>query len=150
MRYIVAVIFALTVFTARSQDTKIVHKVVLKKDSIKFYNVSHAPMEFGESYFVCQENYAYSFTETGFNELVSALKAQSPDIVAFRSPDNKSITCIFPKLATKGIRDLHDFISEHFSDKVMAQVSTQHVVHVQVVSQYDPLNTPAEKGFGYN
>lgn len=150
MRYIAAFIFALTFFTARSQDHKIVYKVVLKKDSIKFYNVSHAPMEFGESYFVCREDYNFSFTDAGFNELVSALKTQAPDIVAFKSPDNKSVICIFPKLSTKGIRDLHDFISQKFPDKAMAQVKEQHVVHVQVVGSYDPLNTPAEKGFGYN
>jgi hypothetical protein len=150
MKYILSAIFTIGVLAGISQEIKKTSKVVLIKDSIQVFDKKYASLQFGESYFVCKEEYNYPFTDAGFDALVDDLKAQAPDIAAFKSADRKAVICIFPKLSTKGIRELHDFISAHFPDKTMAQVKKQQTIHVQVVQNYDPLDPESEKGFSYN
>lgn len=150
MKHTLTVIFTMTLFFCYSQQIKKTHKVVLKTDSISIFNEKYPSLVSGESYFVCKEEFSYSFTDAGFDQLKAELKSQSPDILAFKSPDNKAIICIFPKHTTRGIYELHDFLSKKFSDSAMSQVKTQQTIHVQVVDAYDPHNLPSEKGFSYN
>ncbi|MBS1636620.1 MAG: hypothetical protein JST26_11945 [Bacteroidetes bacterium] len=124
--------------------------MVLKTDSITIFNDKYPSLISGESYFVCKEDYTYSFTDAGFDKFRSDLKSQSPDILAFKSADNKSLICIFPKLSTKGIYELHDFVLKQFEESAMSQVKTKQTIHVQVVDSYDPHDLPSEKGFSYN
>lgn len=150
MKYILATVMTLGMLICQAQEIRKTHKVVLMKDSIQLFDKKYAPMQFGPSYFVCKVDYNYAFTDNGFKNFADKAKAQNAEIVAFKSPDNKSMICIFPKLSTRGIHELHDFIANNFEDSVMSQAQKKQTVHVQVVDGYDPHDLPSERGFNYN
>lgn len=150
MKYILATVMVLGMLVCSAQETKKTYKVVLMKDSIQLFDKKYAPMQFGPSYFVCKIDYNYSFTDSGFKNFADKAKAQNTEIVAFKSSDNKSMICIFPKLSTRGIYDLQEFIAKNFDESVMSQAKAKYTVHVQVVDGYDPHDLPATRGFSYN
>ena len=150
MKYIFTFLFAFTALLSFSQEIS-TRKIVLSNDSIGLYNKMVPATRFGPSYFLCLQEYSKSFSNESFNSLIDNLKKQHPDIIALKAVDNKSVICIIPKHAMKGIYNFHDFISSNFDPQLLGHITSKQIVHIQVVPEYDPANKEEEKGFkGFN
>jgi len=150
MKHILTFIFALGILSCTSQEIS-VNKIVLSTDSIVIYNIKYPSTQFGPSYFLCLQEYTNRFSDDAFNTLTANFKKYSPDIITLKASDNKSVVCIFPKHALKGISNLHGFISTNFDTQLIEQIKLRRTVHIQVTNEYDPANKEEEKGFkGFN
>jgi len=135
----------------KAQDIKIDNKIVLLNDSVPVYNIWHPSTAFSHSYFICLQKFDVAFTDESFNGLVSNLKRKNQDIAIYKSADNKSVTCIFPKHTLAGIKNMQDFVLSNFDTYLNGHLLQKQTVHIQVASEYDVNNKPEEKGFkGFN
>ena len=135
----------------KAQDAYVRNKIVLLNDKVPIYNVWYPSTTFGHSYFICLQEFDIAFTDASFSNLESNLKAKNKDISAFKSADNKSVTCIFPKHTLSGIKNIQDFILVNLDSYLNGHLVQKQTVHIQVASEYDVKNKPEEKGFtGFN
>src|ERR1700745_1270343 len=128
MKYIFTLLFAFVNLLSFSQEIS-TRKIVLSNDSIVLYNKKIISTQFGPSYFLCFQEYSKTISNESFNGLVENLKKHNPDIVALMGPDNKSIICIIPKHAIKGIYNFHDFISSNFASQLSGEIRSKQTVH---------------------
>jgi len=135
----------------KAQDANVRNKIVLLNDKISIYNVLYPSTTFSHSYFMCLQEFDVAFTDASFNNLESNLKAKNKDISIYKSADNKSVTCVFPKHTLAGIKNMQDFVLSNFDSYLSGHVVQKQTVHIQVASEYDVNNKPEEKGFkGFN
>jgi len=97
------------------------------------------------------QQFNVNYTEVSFNDLANKLKKKHQDISVFKSKDNKSITCVFPKHTLTGIENIQEFITSNFDASLKEHVLQNKTIHIQVVKEYDTNYTTKQKGFkGFN
>ena len=148
---ILTAVLLLVCFFLKAQEDKINNKIVLLTDSIQIYGSWFSATHFSHSYFICLQEFDEVFTNVSFNDLNAKIKKKHPDISVYKSSNNKSITCVFPKHTLQGIKNMQDFVSSNFDQYLNTHIIQKKTVHVQVAPEYDVNNRAEEKGFkGFN
>lgn len=138
-------------FFLKAQEDKISNKIVLLTDSIQVYGSWYPASHFSHSYFICLQEFDETFSTASFDDLNAKIKKKHSDISVYKSSNNKSVTCIFPKHTLEGIKNMQDFVSSNFDQYLDTHVTKKKTVHVQVAPEYDIHNKAEEKGFkGFN
>lgn len=128
-----------------SQDNNYTERVILEKDSIPVFDKMYISDAFSSSYFYCTTNCSVAITASEFAAFNNDITNFNSDIKTFRSLDQKSIITIFPKHTIKGISDVTIFLENNFIKNNLTETHSSVVKHLQVVNQYDPLDT--KRGF---
>ncbi|HTA61458.1 MAG TPA: hypothetical protein VK835_03340 [Bacteroidia bacterium] len=131
----------------KAQDTKVTRSIVLLSDSVPIYGIWYPANSFKDSYFVCVQEYSVKCDAAEFQKLSDGVKNRNSDILIFKSKDEKSITCIFPKHTLSGINNLHAFMLNLLGARLIERVVLKKTTLVEVVDKYDPLDTESEKGY---
>jgi len=123
------------------------HRVVLVSDSGEIFGKKFPADAFSGSYFVCAYRYGVPFSDQEFNDFAVNVKNFNSEITVYKASDNSSLVCIFPKTALKGITTFTAFVNSKLSPNVSSNLVSSKTTHIEVVTQFDPLDKENEKGF---
>ena len=141
----ITIVFAACASVIYAQDSNYTERVILEQDSIPVFDKMYISDAFSSSYFYCTTNFSATISDAEFAAFNNDISNFNSDVKGFRSMDQKSIITIFPKHTIKGISDFTGFLETNFLKNNFTGTHSSVVKHLQVVNQYDPLDT--KRGF---
>ena len=141
----ITIVFAVCASVFYAQDSNYTERVILQQDSIPVFDKMYISDAFSSSYFYCTTNCSAVISDAEFAAFNNDITNFNSDIKTFRSADQKSIITIFPKHTIKDVSYFSYFLETNFLKNNFNGTHSSTVKHLQVVNQYDPLDS--KRGF---